>query len=156
VARGSLRRFTMDPSTEGGPTWSPDGSSIAFHSTRRKGGGNGDLYQKSVNGSEPEVALLETVDNVNMLDWSPDGRFVAYTVQRRQHADRDIWVLSLKDRKSFPIAQTDFEENGARFSPDSRWIVYTSTESGRTEIYVQPFPGPGNRVPVSSNGGENL
>src|SRR4029079_18615358 len=70
--------------------------------------------------------------------------------------DDDIWAMSLEgERKEFAIAETDFEETRGRFSPDSRWIAYRSNETGREEIYVRPFLGPGRAVQVSSNGGDN-
>ena len=57
------------------------------------------------------------------------------------------------DRKPFPVVQTNFDERDAQFSPDGKWIAYQSNESGRFEIYVQPFPGPGAQVLISTNGG---
>jgi hypothetical protein len=60
------------------------------------------------------------------------------------------------DRKPFPVVQTDFEERDAQFSPDGKWIAYQSNESGRFEIYVQPFPGPGGRTQISTNGGAQV
>src|SRR5262249_14745150 len=74
VARGSVERITSNPSTELNPVWSRDGDRIAFHSSRRKGGGNSDLYVKPLSGSENELLLLKDVDNLNVQDWSPDGR----------------------------------------------------------------------------------
>jgi eukaryotic-like serine/threonine-protein kinase len=66
----------------------------------------------------------------------------------------DIWVLPLVgDRKPWPLAQTKFNESQPRFSPDGHWIAYTSDESGRSEVYVQPFPGPGGKSQVSTDGG---
>ncbi len=68
----------------------------------------------------------------------------------------DIWALSLTDRKPFPLVQTEFEERGAKFSPDGRWIAYQSNESGQFEIYVQPFPGPGAKTRISTAGGAQV
>ena len=69
----------------------------------------------------------------------------------------DIWALPLDgDRKPFPVVQTNFDEEAAQFSPDGKWIAYQSDESGRVEIYVQPFPGPGNRWPISTDGGSQV
>src|SRR5207247_1060925 len=62
--------------------------------------------------------------------------------------------LPLKgDRKPFPVARTNFDEREGQFSPDGKWVAYESNESGRFEIYVQPFPGPGGKFQVSTNGG---
>jgi Tol biopolymer transport system component len=66
----------------------------------------------------------------------------------------DLWVLPFSgDKKPFPFLKTAFDERNGRFSPDSKWIAYQSNESGRSEIYVQPFPGPGAKLQISANGG---
>ncbi len=155
MMRGSLTRFTTDPATDGSPVWSPEGNRIAFDSSRKKGGGNYGLFQKDLNGGN-ETPVSEAHESLNALDWSPDSRFLLYTLQKLQTVDSDIWAMPMHgDRTPIPIAQTTFAENGAKFSPDSRWIAYESNDSGRTEIYVQPFPA-GTRTKVSSNGGQNL
>ena len=60
------------------------------------------------------------------------------------------------DRKPFPVVQTNFDERDGQFSPDGKWIAYQSNESGRFEIYVQPFPGPGGKLQISTNGGAQV
>jgi Tol biopolymer transport system component len=151
AARGVWRRFTTDPATEYNPTWSPDGSRIVFSSTRRQG--VLDLYEKPVDGIASETALLASSENKNPRDWSPDGRFILHTVQSLK-TGLDLWLLPLSgDRKPVTIAQTAFSEGNGRFSPDGRWIAYFSNETGRNEIYLQPFPGPGRKVQVSTAGG---
>ena len=76
-------------------------------------------------------------------DWSADGRFIAYT-QRTSSTTSDLWVLPLfGDRKPFPLLQSEFVEGSGAFSPDGRWIAYTTNEAGQPNVYVQPFPGPG-------------
>jgi hypothetical protein len=62
-------------------------------------------------------------------------------------------VLRLRDRKAQPFLQTRFNEQSPQFSPDGRWLAYTSDESGRNEIYVQPYPGPGGKWQISTEGG---
>ena len=107
---------------------------------------------KSLSGGA-EALLLESAENKNISDWSPDGRFILYTNQSPKTA-RDIWALPLQgDRKPFVVVQTPFEERDARFSPDGRWIAYQSNETGRNEIFVQPFPGPGRSWQISTTGG---
>ncbi len=151
TARGVLRRFTFDAANDNAPTWSPDGSRIAFNSGR-KGGGLNDLYEKSLSGGAEQV-LLESTENKNISDWSPDGRFVLFSIQNPKTA-RDIWALPLDgDRKPFVVVQTSFEETFPRFSPDGRWIAYQSNETGRAEVFVQPFPGPGRSWQISTDGG---
>ena len=99
------------------------------------------------------------------MDWSPDGRFVLYRYNSIQASlpstsstGWDIWALPLDgDRKPFPVVQTNFEERDGQFSPDGKWIAYQSNESGRFEIYVQPFPGPARKWgPISTNGGAQV
>jgi Tol biopolymer transport system component len=157
MIRGSLSRFTRGPWMDGRPVWSPHGDRIAFWSSRRKGGGNNDLFVKPVDDGGLEVPLLERSENLNIWDWSPDGRYILYALQRPQALDRDLWAKPVEPGADpFPIAQTDlYSEAGGRFSPDSRWIAYESDESGRYEIYVRPFPRQGRPVLVTSNGGRN-
>ena len=90
------------------------------------------------------------------MDWSPDGRFLLYR-SIDPKTGSDIWALPLDgDRKPFPVVQTNFDERDGQFSPDGKWIAYQSNESGRFEIYVQPFPGPGGKSQVSTNGGAQV
>jgi len=86
------------------------------------------------------------------MSWSGDGQLLAVG-EVRPNTGRDISVLQLRDRKVQPFLQTPFTEGGAAFSPDGHWLAYSSDESGRTEIYVQPYPGPGGKWQVSTDGG---
>jgi len=151
--RGVLSRFTSDVADDTSPVWSPDGDRIVFNSNRK---GIHDLYQKSATAGGSEDLLLSTAQGKNATDWSPDGRFVLFHSEDPKRSF-DIWALPLDgNRKPFPVVQTNFDEQQAQFSPDGKWIAYQSDESGRVEIYVQPFPGPGNRWPVSTNGGSQV
>jgi Tol biopolymer transport system component len=97
--------------------------------------------------------LLQTAQDAFPNDWSPDGRFLIYRSSSSTN-DHDLWVLSLEDRRAFPLVQTRFSEREAQFSPDGRWFAYQSNESGHFEIYIRPFPDAGRtRIPVSNNGG---
>jgi Tol biopolymer transport system component/predicted Ser/Thr protein kinase len=150
VARGLRTRFTFDPADQLTSIWSPDGSRIVFNSRRK---GSLDLYQKAASGAGSEEMLLE--DNLDKFptSWSPDGRFILY-VSVGASRSNDLFVLPLTgDRKPFPILQTQFSEPEGRISPDGRWVVYCSNESGRNEIYVAPFPGPGGKWQISTAGG---
>ena len=113
-----------------------------------------DLYQKDARGLGPEELLaLPPSTSRARSDWSPDGRYLLYRNQDpvTQH---DIWALPIDgDRKPFPVVHTAFSERDAQFSPDGKWIAYQSDESGHFEIYLQPFPGPGPKVQVSTDGG---
>ena len=87
------------------------------------------------------------------LSWSPDGRSLLYGVATRE-TGADLWVLPVSgERKPFSFVHTQFTERAGRFSPDGRWIAYDSNESGRFEVYVAPFPGPGGKWQVSAAGG---
>src|ERR1017187_2296929 len=59
------------------------------------------------------------------------------------------------DRKPYPFVRTQFSEDEGIFSPDGKWVAYESDESGRSEVYVRPFPGPGTPFPISTGGGAN-
>src|SRR5207245_9168171 len=72
----------------------------------------------------------------------------------RSNTSNDIWIYSIPDRKATVFLQTPFNETHPTLSPDGRWMAYTSDESGRNEVYVQPFPGPGGKWQVSTGGGE--
>jgi dipeptidyl aminopeptidase/acylaminoacyl peptidase len=152
--QGTLQRLTLHPAVEYSGVWSPDARLIAFQSSR-KGGGFYDLYVKDLDGSGEETLLLGSDDNKTVHDWSRDRRFVLYGVQSREQVARDLWAISMDgERKSFPVAQTPFDEVGGRFSPDTKWVAYQSTAAGSgTDIYVRPFPGPGREWRVTSGGG---
>ena len=86
-------------------------------------------------------------------DWSADGRFLLF-VERNPSTGLDVWTLSLgQERAATPVLRTPFVETEPTLSPDGRWLAYVSDESGRQEVYIQPFPGPGERVRVSPGGG---
>jgi Tol biopolymer transport system component len=149
TTRGILTRFTVDPTTDRGPVWSPDGTRIAFGSFRT---GIQDLYEKPLGGGEEK--LLLSGNNTRLpLDWSRDGRFLLYR-EVDQTGGYDLWALPMfGDPKPIAVANTPFEERDGQFSPDGRWVAYRSNEPGHFEVYVQPFPGPGGKLQISTNGG---
>jgi Tol biopolymer transport system component len=149
-ARGISTRFTFDDAIEGWPVWSPDGSQIAF--TSNEPGGFA-VYRKRADGVGDAERISPPGQDIGPWDWSSDGRYIVCAVNAG--ATRwDIAVLPLEgDRKPIPFAGSQFSEQAPRFSPDGRWIAYSSSESGRREIYVRPFPGPGGRWQISTQGG---
>jgi serine/threonine protein kinase/Tol biopolymer transport system component len=149
LSRGVPSRFTFDPAYDLMPVWSPDGTRIAFASNRS---GPLSVYVKPAAGAGTDELLVAT-DQANVpSDWSSDGRFILLAKFVRNHYD--IWALPLVgDRKAFPLVQTAFNATNAQFSADGKWIAYQSDESGRYEIYVQRFPGPGGKTLISANGG---
>jgi Tol biopolymer transport system component len=149
TSRGLPTRFTFDAASDRLPVWSPDGSRIVFNSNRR---GVFNLFWKSSSAGADEL-LLESDQNKVTTDWSPDGRFLLFRSLDPQ-TGYDLWVLPISgDKKPFPFLKTFFDERDGQFSPDGKWVAYQSNESGRFEIYVQPFPGPGRKFRISSNGG---
>lgn len=152
-ARAASTRFTFDPARDFAPVWSPDGTRIVFRSERS---GVGDLYQKPASGAGSDEVLLKSPEPKIPDDWSPDGRFLLYSASDPK-TQEDLWVLPLQgDRQPVPYLKTDFDEVQGQFSPDGRFVAYRSNESGRSEIYVQPFPltsGGGGKWMVSRGGG---
>ncbi|HEV8367882.1 MAG TPA: protein kinase [Pyrinomonadaceae bacterium] len=149
LATGQPTRFTFDPATELFSVWSPDGTRIIFSSDKE---GPRQIYQKPATGAGKQELLVKSDDNKFPSDWSADGRFILYTVNDPK-TKLDIWVLPLfGDQKPFPFLQTEANERNAKFSPDGRWIGYTSDESGINQIYVQTFPASGGKWQVSTNG----
>ncbi len=151
TARGVPRRLTFDPAVEGEPIFSPDSNRVLFVSDRKLN--LWDMYLRSADGTGEETLLLESGENKNPRDWSSDGRYVLFASQNPK-TGLDIWALPLfGDRKPFAVAQTPFAEQDGVFSPDGRLVAFESNETGRLEIYVQPFPGPGAKVQISAAGG---
>ena len=149
LSRGTPTRFTFDPAIDDNPIWSPDGSRIVFASGRD--GVVRNLYVKSSGGAGQDELLLKTDGSKFPTDWSRDGKYILYTELK---SSPDVWVLPLSgDKKPMPFLNTPFSENRARFSPDGRWIAYTSDESGVGQIYVQSFPPSGGKWQISATGG---
>jgi dipeptidyl aminopeptidase/acylaminoacyl peptidase len=87
------------------------------------------------------------------FSWSPDGKLLAFS-EIKPDTRRDIWVLPLEgDRIPLPVLTTESNEHSPMFSPDGRWLAYVSDESGRQEVYIQPYPGPGSKHLISREGG---
>jgi Tol biopolymer transport system component len=152
VVRGIRMRFTFDVAEETQGIWSPDGTRIVFDSNRK---GRRDLYQKAANGSGSEDVIDAIPIDKFPTAWSADGRFLLYnSSSSTPRTGNDLWVVPLfGDRKPHAYLQTTFGEGRAQFAPDGRWIAYQSDESGRNEVYVSSFPGPGGKWQVSTSGG---
>ena len=151
VERNTRTRFTFDPSDDFGPLWSRDDSRVLFSAARKS---PGDIYQRDSAGTAKEEPLLSSKAFKMALDWSPDGRTLLLQADDpRSPTQMDLWTYSATDGKAKPFLQSASSEILGRFSPDGRWIAYVSNESGKEEVYVVPFPGPGGEWQISTAGG---
>ena len=152
ISRAALTRLSF-AATNNASVWTPDGKKITVYSNRD---GQWNLYWIAADGSGVEERLTSSEFPQIPWSWSPDGQLLAYS-ESHPTTGIDIWVLSLRDnRKAQPFLRTPFNEDAPVFSPDGRWLAYQSNESGRDEVYVQPYPGPGGKWMISSEGGSKL
>jgi eukaryotic-like serine/threonine-protein kinase len=149
LSRDTLTRLTFEGNTNQTPVWTPDGKRIAFISNKE---GQQNIFWQLADGSGGLERLTTSEYTDAPVSWSPDGQLLAF-FEVNPTTQRDIWVLRMGDRKALPFLRTRFNETVPRFSPDGRWLAYVSDESGRFEIYVQPFPGPGGKWQISTEGG---
>ena len=156
VARGTDTRLTFGNSDDNdvSPVWSSDGTRILV-SGRREGVVN--LFLRASDGTGGESRLFPADQNVFANDWSRDGRWVIYTMPKRERpTDLDLWVVPMNGGVAgtpMPYVTSSAREVQAEFSPDGRFVVYTSDESGTAEIYVQPFPNATDGKWMISSGG---
>jgi eukaryotic-like serine/threonine-protein kinase len=153
LSRALASRLTTDLNGERAPIWSPDGQQIMFVSDRGTGTeASPDFFLKRSDGMGEEEKFFVKAGPQFVEDWSPDGRLVAYR-DTREGGD-NLWMLPIgSDRKEWRFPGSRFEEWGARFSPDSKWLAFASNESGTNEVYVAPVTGAGARQRVSTAGG---
>ncbi|MBI2948532.1 MAG: serine/threonine-protein kinase [Verrucomicrobia bacterium] len=152
--RRTKSRFTFEPGWEGTPVWAHDESAIYFAADWK---GWPDIYRKDVGGSGEATDVLVTDGLQFPTDVSSNGRFLIYdhTGTTDSSGNSDIFILPLeKNAKPDALIQTPFNETGARFSPDGKWIAFSSNETEKSQIYIQPFPGPGQKTQISTDGGE--
>ncbi|MGB6432012.1 MAG: hypothetical protein WBF06_15635, partial [Candidatus Acidiferrales bacterium] len=149
LKRATPSRFTFDPTDEVTPLWSPDGGQILFTSTQT---GHREIYEKAASGiGESQLVFGSKDQQKSVNDWSADGRFVVYD---DTGSPTSLWILPLfGDRKPLPFVQDAYSAREAFFSPNGRYIAYTSSDSGIFEIYVQTFPDRTGKWQVSTGGG---
>jgi eukaryotic-like serine/threonine-protein kinase len=145
LQRGSAKRLTFDLAFDVVPVWTPDGSRLVFASNRQL---NVDLYLKNSDGAQEEQSIAHDDFTKSPDDWSANGKFILF--------DRgpDMWFLTLPGFKSSLFLKAVSWVRNGRFSPDSKWVAYSSNESGKWEIYVTSFPDARGKWQISSSGGE--
>ena len=146
VTRQTLAPLTAvtTGSSSQSPVWTPDGKRVAYRATR---GGYRNLFWKAADGSDDEERLTTSEDVQTPRSWTPDAQYLAFA------SGSDLWVWSAADRQPHAYLKTPSPETSPAFSPDGRWLAYSSSESGAAEVYVRPFPGPGSRLQISTSGG---
>jgi dipeptidyl aminopeptidase/acylaminoacyl peptidase len=149
VATGRLTRVTFGESDDWQPIWSRDGERILFGSYRD---GPLDLYQRPANGATPDAVLVASDVQKEPNDWSRDGATVLVT-EATADTRGDVVAIAVATGARTVVAATDALEQRGRFSPDDQWVAYASDESGRMEVYVQPFPPTGAKWQISTEGG---
>jgi serine/threonine-protein kinase len=156
--RGTLSRLTSGPGSKGNPVWTPDGSRIVF---RWNQAGSWSLFWQRADGTGEVQRLTEPRASFPVAgSWHPSGKFLLFTEVDAQ-TNRDILILPMdgnetsgwKPGQPTVFLKTSADEQSPVFSPDGRWIAYHSNETGRNEIYVRPFPGPGGKWQISNAGG---
>jgi len=147
LSSGTVTRLTLEGSRNYWPLWTPDGARITFMSIRS---GRRAMYWIRADGSGA-AERLSMHEGKFPSSWSPDGLVLAF-VESTESGGGDIWMLP-REGEPQPFISSPFNEVGPTFSPDGRWLAYASDQTGRFEIYVTPYPGPGPRVQVSAAGG---
>jgi serine/threonine-protein kinase len=131
----------------GGPLWDRDGRRVFFSSNRT---GDWNLHVRAADGTGETEVLWEREYSQWAESIAPDGTLLVN--EPNPETGLDLWLLK-PDGETVPFLVTPSNESDSRFSPDGRYLAYTSNESGRDEVYVVPYPGPGPRVPISREGG---
>ena len=141
----SAKRLTFDSAIDSVPIWSPDGNRMVFSSNRVY---DFELFVKDTNGAQEEKEIpLEGPDKFPN-DWSHDGKYVLYT------RGADLWYLTMPEHHATQFLKATSTLKNGQFSPDGKWVAYSSSESGRWEIYVTSFPEAHGKWQVSTAGGD--
>jgi len=151
LQRNTSTRLTYDPANESSPVWTPDDKNVVFFSEKL---GLGNLYQRSAAGIGNDEVVLEDQAFKAPTDVSPDGRWLAFNVKSTEDSASDVWLLDRESGQAKPFLTSPFEEGALQFSPDGKWVAYTSNESGTPEIYVLQFPESAGKWIVSRGGGD--
>jgi Tol biopolymer transport system component len=152
VDRGARTRATFTGNNRYYPVWTRDGTRL----THSDGSGSTNrVLQTLADGSGVNETLVDTSPRSFPTSWSPDGRVLAlYTNGVNNTRDVTMLTVAGDKRTSAPFVATPFEERGAIFSPDGKWIAYVSNKTGQNDVFARPFPGPGAEVTLSVGGGQ--
>ena len=148
IIRKVLSRITFNPNYEQSPVWSPDSKKIAFTSNRNR---FGDIYLKNADGTGDDTLLFKSNNLKYCTDWSSDGKYLIFATLT-SGSGYDIGSFQLNTKKASSYLSTNFSEGNAKFSYDMKWVLYISSESGTTQIYVRPFTNNGGRWQLSTKG----
>jgi Tol biopolymer transport system component/predicted Ser/Thr protein kinase len=146
TVRGTLTRLTFG-ALAGNPVWTPDSKRVTFQT-----GTPPNLSWQLADGSAPAERLATSAQRQAAGSWSADGQLLAFT--ETNSTGQDNWIFRLSDRKAEPLMNAAYNEGTPKFSPDGRWLAYASDESGRWEVYVRSYPGPGGKWQISTGGGK--
>ena len=150
LSRGVTTRLTFE-GRNARAIWTPDGTRITYASAIA---GKENLFWRPSDGSGTAERLAASESQQAPGAWTPDSKTLLFMQGDPVTRRYDIWTLSLEgDRRPHPFLQTPFNEQYPDLSPDGRWLAYVSNQSGRVEVYVQPYPGPGARQQISVDGG---
>jgi Tol biopolymer transport system component len=156
LAKETLARLTFGPAYEGFPVWTPDNKYVIFSSTPELGVGTG-IFRKAADGTGAVETLTgHLAGEYPTMSISPDGKSLVFEQYAPKFLKYGLFVLPLEPRgePQALLADPKFNAGSGRISPDGRWIAYDSDESGRTEVYVRPFPAvESGRSQISAEGG---
>jgi Tol biopolymer transport system component len=151
LKRNTMSRATFAEAPNLSFALSPDGNMVAVESNTS--GSHGQLWTQPISGAGTKQNLVDSPSWLTVSDWSRDGRYLFGDVQENKTRE-DVFFIDLKgDRKLTKFLQSPASEQRARLSPNGKWLAYMSDESGRMEVYVAAFPGPGSKWQISNGGG---
>jgi Tol biopolymer transport system component len=159
LERNITTRVTHLPGRNNWPVWTPDGKSIAFSSYLQPASG---IYWVSADGAGEAQRLTESKTFQSPCSFSPDGKWLSYSQWSADFRMSEIYTVPVEGDHDHPrlgkaeaFLRSSFYETVPAFSPDGRWLAYSSNESGNRELYVRPFPGPGGKSQISIDGGSH-
>jgi serine/threonine protein kinase/Tol biopolymer transport system component len=152
LSRGISTRLSSADSMNVSPTWSPDGNTIVYTSSRK--GGPWNLVSRDSAAANPETLLSDSRSNQAPTDWSPDGKRIAFNNTNPDPSEKyQVWLFDVAEKRPSPYLRSAFNEREAVFSRDGQFLAYVSDESGREEVYVRPVQSASRKWQISRDGG---